>query len=67
VAGSNNSRNAPWEERITSALLMNDAGQRFAIDPTPMYTAGASGTDDFRRTLLDPDVRKVSHQAGEKF
>jgi poly(3-hydroxybutyrate) depolymerase len=44
VAGSNNSRNGPWEASITAALaMMNDAGMRLAIDPQRMYTAGLSG------------------------
>jgi len=44
VAGSNNSRNGPWEASIHAALAMiNDAGKRFAIDPQRVYTAGLSG------------------------
>ena len=44
VAGSNNSRNGAWEASMASIQAMSlDVGQRFAIDPKRMYTAGLSG------------------------
>jgi predicted esterase len=44
LAGSNNSRNGPWDSSIRAALAMiHDAGKRFAIDPQRLYTAGLSG------------------------
>ena len=44
VAGSNNSRNGPWEVSLEAADAMTaDVGQRFPVDPKRMYTAGMSG------------------------
>jgi hypothetical protein len=44
VAGSNNSRNGPWEISLNAAKAMTaDVDKRFPIDPKRMYTAGMSG------------------------
>ena len=44
VAGSNNSRNGPWEISMTAAKVMtNDVVKRFSIDPKRMYATGQSG------------------------
>src|SRR5206468_507601 len=44
VAGSNNSRNGPWEISLNAAKAMTaDVYKRFPIDPNRMYTAGMSG------------------------
>ena len=44
VAGSNNSRNGPWEISMNAAKAMTaDVNQRFPIDPKRVYTAGMSG------------------------
>ncbi|MGE3513444.1 MAG: hypothetical protein AB7N65_31690, partial [Vicinamibacterales bacterium] len=44
VAGSNNSRNGPWELGLTAAGAMSrDVQKRFPIDTRRMYTAGMSG------------------------
>jgi len=44
VAGSNNSRNGPWNVSLAAAQAMSaDVGTRFSIDPKRMYTAGLSG------------------------
>jgi dienelactone hydrolase len=44
VAGSNNSRNGPWEVSIKAARAMNaDVRKRFTINPKRVYTAGMSG------------------------
>lgn len=44
VAGSNNSRNGPWEISLTAAKAMTgDVDKRFPIDPKRLYTAGMSG------------------------
>jgi len=44
VAGSNNSRNGPWEVSIRAArAMMFDAGERFRIDERRVYLAGMSG------------------------
>src|SRR5215510_8174369 len=43
VAGSNNSRNGPWEISMGAAeAMIKDAGQRFAIDSRRVYAAGMS-------------------------
>jgi len=44
VAGSNNSRNGPWQVSGASAQAMSaDLGQRFAIDEKRFYLTGLSG------------------------
>jgi uncharacterized membrane-anchored protein YhcB (DUF1043 family) len=44
VAGSNNSRNGPWQVSGASVEAMStDLGQRFAIDPKRFYLTGLSG------------------------
>jgi len=44
VAGSNNSRNGPWEISLNAAKAMTaDVEQRFPVDPQRIYTAGMSG------------------------
>jgi hypothetical protein len=44
VAGSNNSRNGPWQVSATSIQAMStDLGQRFNIDPKRFYLTGLSG------------------------
>lgn len=44
VAGSNNSRNGPWEISLNAAQAMTaDVDQRFPVDPKRIYTAGMSG------------------------
>src|SRR6266487_6653300 len=44
VAGSNNSRNGPWEVSAASVQAMSaDLGQRFSIDPKRFYLTGLSG------------------------
>jgi acetyl esterase/lipase len=44
VAGSNNSRNGPWNVGLDAASAMTaDVKRRFPIDPKRMYTAGLSG------------------------
>ncbi len=44
VAGSNNSRNGPWNVGLDAAAAMSaDVKQRFPIDLKRMYTAGMSG------------------------
>src|SRR5437763_8142441 len=44
LAGSNNSRNGPWEVSITAARAMSaDVRKRFAINLKRVYTAGMSG------------------------
>jgi poly(3-hydroxybutyrate) depolymerase len=44
VAGSNNSRNGPWEVSMHAAAAMNaDVRQRFKVNPKRFYTAGLSG------------------------
>jgi hypothetical protein len=44
VAGSNNSRNGPWDVSIRAArAMMTDAGERFRIDERRVYLAGMSG------------------------
>ena len=44
VAGSNNSRNGPWEVSLNAAKAMTaDIDKRFPVDPRRKYTAGMSG------------------------
>lgn len=44
VAGSNNSRNGPWEPSLEAAAAMNrDVTKRFPVDGRRVYTAGMSG------------------------
>ena len=44
LAGSNNSRNGPWEVSLVAAkAMMQDVDHRFTIDPKRAYTAGMSG------------------------
>ena len=44
VAGSNNSRNGPWQVSAASIQAMStDLGQRFSIDPRRFYLTGLSG------------------------
>jgi dienelactone hydrolase len=44
VAGSNNSRNGPWETSVAAIQAMSaDLGQRFAIDQRRLYMTGHSG------------------------
>ena len=44
VAGSNNSRNGPWDVSLQAAQAMTaDVEKRFTIDPKRVYTAGMSG------------------------
>lgn len=44
VAGSNNSRNGPWQVSATAAqALWNDVFSRLSIDPRRVYLAGFSG------------------------
>jgi poly(3-hydroxybutyrate) depolymerase len=44
VAGSNNSRNGPWEVSLTAAKAMSaDVLKRFSIDTARVYTGGMSG------------------------
>jgi poly(3-hydroxybutyrate) depolymerase len=44
VAGSNNSRNGPWELGLDAAQAMTrDLKKRFPVDPKRLYTAGMSG------------------------
>lgn len=44
IAGSNNSRNGPWEVSLNAAKAMTaDVDQRFPVDPKRIYTAGMSG------------------------
>lgn len=44
VAGSNNSRNGPWQVSLASAQAMVvDLGARFSIDPNRFYMTGHSG------------------------
>src|SRR5258708_16787048 len=43
VAGSNNSRNGPWEISLNAAKAMTgDVDKRFPVDPKRIYTAGMS-------------------------
>jgi hypothetical protein len=44
VAGSNNSRNGPWNVGLDAAAAMTrDIKRRLPVDPKRMYTAGMSG------------------------
>jgi poly(3-hydroxybutyrate) depolymerase len=44
VAGSNNSRNGPWEVSMHAAVAMNaDVRKRFNVNARRVYTAGLSG------------------------
>jgi len=44
IAGSNNSRNGPWEISLNAAKAMTaDVDQRFPVDSKRIYTAGMSG------------------------
>jgi hypothetical protein len=44
VAGSNNSRNGPWDVSRAAALAMpSDVDRRFSIDPKRVYLTGMSG------------------------
>ena len=44
IAGSNNSRNGPWEISLNAAKVMTgDVDHRFPVDPKRVYTAGMSG------------------------
>src|SRR5258708_961757 len=44
LAGSNNSRNGPWEISLNAAKAMTgDVDKRFPVDPKRIYTAGMSG------------------------
>ena len=44
VAGSNNSRNGPWEPSLQAAITtLQDLGQRFAADGNRIYLTGHSG------------------------
>lgn len=44
VAGSNNSRNGPWEPSLDAATAMSaDVAKRFPVDARRVYTAGMSG------------------------
>ena len=58
VAGSNNSRNGPWEVSLTAAKAMTgDVDSRFPIDPKRVYTAGMSGGARVAMKLaLDSDI-----------
>jgi len=44
VAGSNNSRNGPWERAFSSLNAISaDTDERFSLDPDRIYTTGFSG------------------------
>ena len=44
VAGSNNSRNGPWDVSMAAVRAMSeDIEQRFAVDPNQLYLTGHSG------------------------
>src|SRR5215467_3817894 len=44
LAGSNNSRNGPWNNILDAAAAMTgDVNSRFPVDPKRTYTAGMSG------------------------
>jgi pimeloyl-ACP methyl ester carboxylesterase len=44
LAGSNNSRNGPWEISLNAARAMRaDVMKRFSVNPRRIYTAGHSG------------------------
>ncbi len=44
VAGSNNSRNGPWEISAASVkAMLTDLGQRLSVDPNRLYMTGLSG------------------------
>ncbi len=44
IAGSNNSRNGPWEVSLNAAKAMTaDVEQRFPVEAKRIYTAGMSG------------------------
>jgi dienelactone hydrolase len=44
VAGSNNSRNGPWEPSLNAARAMaTDVAKRFPVDSRRIFTAGMSG------------------------
>ena len=44
IAGSNNSRNGPWEPSLEAANAMSkDVAKRFPVDMKRVYTAGMSG------------------------
>jgi predicted esterase len=44
LAGSNNSKNGPWEDNFTAAnLMIKDVKQRFSLNPNQIYTCGFSG------------------------
>jgi dienelactone hydrolase len=44
LAGSNVSRNGPWEpQRAAAEAMLLDAAQRLALDPARLYTGGFSG------------------------
>lgn len=58
VAGSNNSRNGPWEVSMAAAAAMTaDVEKRFPIDPKRVYTAGMSGGARVAmRLAMDGDI-----------
>src|SRR5689334_8163921 len=44
VAGSNNSRNGPWQVSVAAVRAMSaDVGSRFSLDPKRVYLTGLSG------------------------
>jgi hypothetical protein len=58
IAGSNNSKNGPWEISLDAAKAMAaDVERRLSIDPRRRYTAGMSGGARVAMMLaLNPDL-----------
>jgi hypothetical protein len=66
VAGSNNSRNGPWEISLGAARAMTaDVDKRFPVDPKRIYTAGMSGGARVAMLLaLNPTILTGREVAG---
>ena len=66
VAGSNNSRNGPWEIALDAARAMSaDVDRRFPVDPKRRYTGGMSGGARVAMLLaLTPGAMTASRVAG---
>jgi dienelactone hydrolase len=65
VAGSNNSRNGPWEVSMAAAVAMTtDIHKRFPVDPKRVYTAGMSGGARVAMKLAMDSETEVEKIAG---
>jgi|SRR5579871_684782 len=61
LAGSNNSRNGPWDVSLSASQAMwADVAKRFSINPQRVYTAGHSGGSRVAMRIALDNPRKIA-------